>query len=237
MEQLFSSENVAVASLALLAIGFLKFILYYKAFNIPIVDYIDLSEIITLFADNIATASLVILILALPYAKLINAHLASADFFTRLEGYLNVLIPILFISGMVLMVTIIVLWRRPRIHGFELSRFVIVWPIIAFVIPVLVLEIKRIFEPQVATSLIVVLALSINFALLVILATLNEIKKVKEFGYFQGVIIKFATSEIVSTAEEYFVGKTKSFVFFYSPKSRTSTAYSTADLRSISYSS
>ncbi|RZK39205.1 MAG: hypothetical protein EOO61_07375 [Hymenobacter sp.] len=94
MEQLFSSENVAVASLALLVIGFLKFIFYYKAFNIPIVDYIDPSEIITLFADNIATASLVTLILALPYVKLINASSASTDIFTRLEAYFELLIPI-----------------------------------------------------------------------------------------------------------------------------------------------
>jgi len=236
MEQLFSSENVAIASLALLSIGFLKFILYYKAFNIPIVDYIDPSEIITLFADNIATASLVILILALPYAKLVNTPLVGVGIFVRLETYFSLLFPIVFVSGIALIATIAILWKRPKIHGFELSRFVIVWPIIAFVIPVLALEIKKLFEPQVTKPLIIILALSISFALLVILATLNEIKKVKEFGYFQGVVIKFATSEVVSTTEEYFVGKTKSFVFFYSPKSKTSTAYSTADLRSISYS-
>jgi hypothetical protein len=236
MEQLFSSENVAVASLALLAIGFLKFILYYKAFNIPIVDYIDPSEIITLFADNIATATLVIFILALPYAKLINIPLASTDIFVRLETYFNLLAPIVFVSGVALIATIKILWKRPKIHNFELFRFVVLWPVIVFVIPVLVLEIKKLFEPQVTSSLIIILALSINFALLVIIATLNEIKKVKEFGYFQGVVIKFVNSEIVSTTEEYFIGKTKSFVFFYSPKSGVSTAYSTADLRSIRYS-
>lgn len=236
MEQLLSSENIAIVSLALLSIGFLKFILYYKAFNIPIVDYIDTNEIITLFADNIATASLVILILALPYIKLINIPLVSMGIFIRLQTYFSILVPIVFVSGMALIATVAILWKRPKIHSFELFRFVIVWPIIVFVIPVLILEIKKLFEPQVAKSLIVILALSVNFALLVILATLNEIKKVKEFGYFQGVVIKFATSEIVSTTEEYFVGKTKSFVFFYSPKSKTSTAYSTADLRSISYS-
>ena len=41
MHQLLTTENIGLLSIGLLATGFIKFILYYKAFNIPIIEYIE----------------------------------------------------------------------------------------------------------------------------------------------------------------------------------------------------
>ena len=237
MNQLFSSENIALVSFALLAIGFLKFILYYKAFGIPIIDYVDPSEIVTLFADNIATASLVTVLLVVPYAKLTNASLLinSGSFFSRLQYYCVSLLPVMVVSIVLLIIVISILWKRSKIYNFELISYVLSWPLIIIAIPIVVMELRTTLEFNISPQVTVAITLIISFGFLVMLATYNEIKKVKKFGLYKNIIVKFAASEVMSNTDEYFIGKTKSFVFFYSSVNKTATAYAASDLKSISY--
>ena len=240
MESFFTSETIGIISIALLIVGFLKFILYYKSFGIPIVDYIDPSEIVTLFADNIATASLIVFVLAIPYLSIILPYnLAGVDiglhFMSRLNSHFSVLGILIVISGMVLIALIAFMWKRKRIYNFELVRFVWAWVLIAIVLPMITLETSAYYKIQSFQYYIVIVSLILSFALLILLATWNEIEKVKNHGDSNGTLVEFEDCTMKFIATDLYVGKTKSYLFFYSAITKSSTAYSTSKLKSIQY--
>ena len=239
MESFFSSQTISVISLALLIVGFSKFIIYYKAFNVPIVDYIDPSEIITLFADNIATASVIVLILAIPYVGLILPYnLSGIDiglgFFQRLSMHLSLLLPVIFVGFVFLLVFLSILWRRPKIENFELVSYVWAWPVITMLVPTVALESSAYSGIQSLQQYVIIFSLVVSFTTLILLATWNEIQKVKA-GYFSNVEVEFESNTLKSSATEFYIGKTKSYLFFYSTQTKASTAYSTGKLKSIKY--
>jgi hypothetical protein len=239
METFFSSQTISVISIALLVVGFSKFIIYYKAFNVPIVDYIDPSEILTLFADNIATASVIVLILAIPYVGIILPYnLSGIDiglgFFQRLSMHLSLLLPLMIIGFVFLLVLLLILWKRPKIEKFELVRYVWAWPIITMLVPMVALESSAYSGIQPLQQYVIILSLVVSFTTLILLATWNEIQKVKA-GYFSNVEVEFENNTLTSNSTEFYIGKTKSYLFFYSTQTQTSTAYSTGKLKSIKY--
>jgi hypothetical protein len=239
MEYFFSSQTISLISLALLVVGFSKFILYYKAFNVPIVDYIDPSEIITLFADSIATASMIVLILAVPYISLIMPYnLSGVDvgigFTSRLAKHTDLLLPLMIIGFVFLVIALAILWKRPKIKKFELTRFVWLWPIITVVVPMLVLETGAYTTMQPFQQHVMAIALIVSFACLVFVGTWNEIEKVKA-GYFNKVVVELESGAITSSPTEFYIGKTKSYVFFYSTVDKASTAHSSSKLKSIKF--
>ena len=239
MESFFSSQTISVISLALLVVGFSKFIIYYKAFNVPIVDYIDPSEIITLFADNIATASVIVLILAVPYVGIILPYNLSGidiglSFFQRSSMHFSLLLPLIALGFIFLLVFLSILWRRPKVERFELVRYVWAWPVITMLVPMLTLESSAYSGIQSLQQYIIILSLIVSFTTLILLATWNEIQKVKA-GYFSNVEVEFENATLKSNATEFYIGKTKSYLFFYSTQNQTSIAYSTGKLKSILY--
>ncbi|WP_157886786.1 hypothetical protein [Hymenobacter sp. PAMC 26628] len=239
MESFFSSQTISIISLALLVVGFSKFIIYYKAFNISIVDYIDPSEIITLFADNIATASVIVMVLAVPYIGLILPYNLSGidiglEFFERLSRHFSLLLPLVAVGFVFLVVFLLILWRRPKIENFELARYIWAWPTITILVPMMSLESGSYYSIQSFQQYVIILSLIISFTFLILLATWNEIQKVKT-GYFSNVEVEFESDTLKSNVTEFYVGKTKSYLFFYSTQNKTSTAYLTGKLKSIKY--
>jgi hypothetical protein len=239
MEQFFSSETIALITLALLIVGFSKFIVYYKSFGVPIVDYIDPSEIITLFADNIATASVITLVLAVPYFGLVLPYNLSGldkglNFIDRLSKHLDLLLPMM-LGGLAFIIAVLIfLWKRPRINRFELSRYVWALLIISVLLPLVSVEIGAHVVTSNSQQLAVDVALILSFSFMILLATWNEIEKVKR-GYFSNVEVQFDDLIIKSTATNYYIGKTKSYLFFYSADNCAPIAYSTNKLKSINY--
>ena len=239
MESFFSSQTISVISLALLLVGFSKFIIYYKSFNVPIVDYIDPSEIITLFADNIATASIIVLILAIPYVGIVLPYNLSGianglGFIQRTNMHFILLIPLISIGFIFLLVFLLILWKRPKINKFELVRYILVWPFITIIVPMLALESSAYSDIKSFQQYVIICSLVLSFTALILLATWNEIQKVKA-GYFINVEIEFESNIIKSSTTEFYIGKTKSYLFFYSSQTKTSTAYSAGKLKSIKY--
>lgn len=96
MENFFTSESIALLTLGLIIAGIIKFIYYYKAFNIVILRYIESSEVLVLFADNISIAAGAVLLLLPPYMYSILPYVqsracANCSLFERFSDYWHIL--------------------------------------------------------------------------------------------------------------------------------------------------
>ncbi|MFC4792245.1 hypothetical protein ACFPAF_09140 [Hymenobacter endophyticus] len=239
MNQILSAESIGLLSIALLMIGFAKFILYYKSFNIPIIEYIETSEIITLFADNIAIAICVSLFSALPYYFVITPYLSTNidnhNITSILYYFLDKSFPLLIIASVIVFSIIILFFKRTKIYTFELISYIALIPLLAIFLPAIILMIFINLEINSKTDSLLITSMIINFCIVILLSTINEIKKVKHFRYYNQIIVEFENETLTSDDDFYFIGKTKSHVFFYCLSKNSSIAYNTSKLKSIQY--
>ena len=231
------TEGLGILSVILLITGFVKFIIYYKFFNIPIIEYIEPTEIITLFADNIATAAGAILLLILPYIKILLSLILSNTINSILTVINEWSVPILsfLLITEIMILMIILLFKSNKIEIFELTSYSVIIPIIITIIPLFIIFVNSYSNISLSNGILIVISLSISFFAMILLATINEIVKVKKYGYYSKIIVRFENEIISSTNNFYYVGKTKNFVFFYSSHEQSSTVYSSKNLKSITY--
>jgi len=239
MENFFTSESIALLTLGLIIVGIIKFIYYYKAFNISILRYIESSEIIILFADNISIAAGVIILLLAPYVYSILPYIQTqasinCTLFIRMDNYWHVLRFHIFYQSIIAIIAVTFTLTRKRITRYERLTYFPLSIIVICVLPFLTLELGHWAVPAMEPTNVVSLGLIANFIVIILLATHNEIYKVKECGFFINTFVKFE-DDIIIPKDSYFVGKVKSFIFFYKPADKQSITYSTSKLKYIKY--
>lgn len=239
MENFFTSESIALLTLSLIIVGIIKFIYYYKAFNIAILRYIESSEVLVLFADNISIAAAVVLLLLPPYMYSILPYIQSdasinCSLVERLNDYWNVLAIHFIYQTAIAVVGILFTFTRKRITGYERLTYLPLSVLVIFILPFLTIEAGYWAVPVMKPASVVVLGLIANFVVLILLATYNEIYKVKKREFFNNMVFEFEDDTVIPEGT-YFVGKVKSFIFFYNPIDDESITYSTSKLKSIKY--
>lgn len=239
MENFFTSEAIALLTLGLIVVGIIKFIYYYKAFNIAILRYIESSEILVLFADNISIAAAVVLLLLPPYMYSILPYLqskasANCSLFERFGDYWHVLSVHFFYQSIIAIAGILFTLTRKKITAYERWTYLPLSLLIIFILPFLIIETGYWAVPIMKPATVVTLGLIANFVVLILLATRNEIYKVKKRGFFSGMEFEFEDDTVIPVGS-YFVGKVKGFIFFYNPTNNESITYSTSKLKCIKY--
>ncbi|UOR04161.1 hypothetical protein MUN82_14550 [Hymenobacter aerilatus] len=239
MENFFTSESIALLALGLIIVGIIKFIYYYKAFNIAILRYIESSEILVLFADNISIAAAVVLLLLPPYMYSILPYVQSEanvnySFTERLSNYWSVLSTHFIYQSIIATAGIIFTFIRKRITKYERWTYLPLSVFIIFILPLLTIEAGYWAIPVIKPANVVMLGLVSNFIVLILLATHNEIYKVKKRGFFNKMSFEFEDNTVIPN-DAYFVGKVKSFIFFYNPINNESITYSTSKLKCVKY--
>jgi hypothetical protein len=239
MENLFTSESIALLTLGLIIVGIIKFIYYYKAFNIAILRYIESSEVLVLFADNISIAAAVVLLLLPPYMYSILPYIQSGasanySFFERLTNYWHVLSVHFIYQSVIAIVGILFTFTRKKITGYERWTYLPLAVLVIFILPFLTIEAGHWAVPAMKPTSVVTLGLIANFVVLILLATRNEIYKVKRRGFFSKMVFEFEDDTVLPDGL-YFVGKVKAFIFFYNPNNDESITYSTSKLKCIKY--
>jgi len=239
MENFFTSESIALLTLGLIIVGTIKFIYYYKAFNIVILRYIESSEVLVLFADNISIAAAVVLLLLPPYMYSILPYVRSeasvnCSLIERLNDYWNVLSTHFIYQSVIAVAGILFTFTRKRITGYERWTYLPLSVLVIFILPFLTIEAGYWAVPVMKPASVVMLGLIANFVVLILLATHNEVYKVKKRGFFNKMAFEFEDSTVIPD-DTYFVGKVKSFIFFYNPINNESITYSTSKLKCIKY--
>ena len=219
---------------ALLVIcGVVKLYIYYKSFGISIIEYLDLSEILILFFDNILSY-LVVLIIGL-FSGFNFIHnleslgyffdfLLQNNFWWRLLIYVKVNSSIIWIMTVFIAGTCLYQYLNSGVHKYEMWLLATTGIITLFLMPVLYYEI-RIFAcnhylKEMPPQLILMVIMAIFLVLLSMANALNEQYKVKKLLYYKGSSFTINDKIVESTSEFYYIGKTQKYVFFYEPMKR-----------------
>ncbi|RYE20861.1 MAG: hypothetical protein EOP45_10405 [Sphingobacteriaceae bacterium] len=236
MDKFFTTENLGLLSAGLLVAGVIKFILYYKAFNVEILKYIESSEILLLFADNISVAGLTILFLTPPYVYglmpyLQNSDIADYSFSNMFHVYWNLIGFHVKYQVVIFISAIVFSFSRSKITNFERITYLFLGFVIVFVLPLFTLYIPILNGGAVNPGITIVAMLIANFFVMIMIATYNEIFKVKNRKYFSNTKVEFDGLSVPNGA--YYIGQVKSFIFFYNPTLRQSTTFKTDKIKEM----
>ena len=238
MDKFFTAENLGLLSAGLLVVGVIKFILYYKAFNVEILKYIESSEILLLFADNISIAGLTVLFLIPPYVYGLMPYLQSGNvayysFGNMLHVYWALMGFHVKYQVVLFLIAIIFSFSRSKITNFERVTYLLLGFIAIFILPLFTLYIPILNGGAVNPSITIVVILITNFFVMIMIATYNEIFKGKNRKYFSNTKVEFDGLSVPNGA--YYIGQVKSFIFFYNPTLRQSTTFKTDKIKEIVY--
>jgi magnesium-transporting ATPase (P-type) len=239
MESFFTGETIGLLTAALLVLGTVKFILYYKAFNVEVLKYIESSEVIVLFADNISVVGSVVVLLLAPYVYTILPHvLSGANEYSSLFQFMKscwfLLIVHIKYQSILAVCVILFSFTRKKITNFERLIYFILSFAIIIILPFMTLYLAQYAKEFVKPTTIIAIALILNFLVMVLAATGNEIYKVKSKGYFLNTKVEFEEGlEVPKNA--YYIGQVKGFIFFYEPSENKSITFKTDKIKSVVY--
>lgn len=185
-------------------LGVIKLAFYYYYFSIPIIEYLELSEIVTLFLNDIILYFLLLIPFALFY------------WVTKFDWLLLVAYAVVFCLG--------VLSGLNYSLKYKSQILLFIFCVILFSTSTLFLKLM----PRKKIESIQAPLLLIFFTLVIFIVAYTSrlsAKEVYRHNTFSGTEVVFSDTLIRSNDSVYFVGKTKNFVFFYDIKGYTPIIY------------
>ena len=224
----------------LVACGVLRFYIYYKMFNISILRFIDISEILILFMDNL-----------LGYFAIIVPSALNIFFLVKFSGHFAKYKPISFVelirdqlpvSGSFFVGTCtgaiiyFLLSKNLKLKDLFLLivliiLFIILFPAVFYYTNAFLIDYLK---TQMDLSTLLLLFICFFLICYTVIISYLEVDKVKHMGFYKSVKIKFKSEPIINgTPEKFYIGMTKNFIFIYEKSIATTTVYKMNDLESI----
>lgn len=226
--------------------GIIKMKLYYNSFNINIVDFLDASEIIFAFISDfipyvVITLFMFLFLFFLDTKKDVEVRddykdniILEKHLLRRLWLYIK-LFPIILIYAIVLILLLIATF----IWNFSIIPFLIPFCIILAyqIYGILVLEYKRhyynhykSFPSPTFTNIILIMG---AFFMYVIVNVYLDVNSVKESKKYLGTSFKIENNNIISDSTNYYIGKTKNYIFYYQEENKSTKVYPIKDMKEI----
>lgn len=217
---------------ALVVIGFVKLYLYYKMFNINIGDYLELSEILVFFLDDLFIYILVFAYLTFKFLRKYNesSNIQNQDgghFLSDEKTYRKKL--------KIGIISLLVIAALSTIFYFllPLKSFLIFIPVVILIIWAIIhyytrqLVVNQVIKNKSTYELI-------HFSYLVILVVcymaISEAETNKLYGYAYADEIEYKDQIIKSDSTQFFIGKTKNYIFYYNKEEHKTTAFPLKDV-------
>jgi hypothetical protein len=220
----------------LIFLGMLKLTIYYNAFNIKINHFLEITEVLTAFFNDLifvsVTFAVVILINFLMITdselqtdnKFHNDYVNEKSLKKRIVAWLKKLSLLLICD-----ILFLVMWIVSKILHKNILSSTSLWVGInvQFVLMFLLIEYKRkhfiVYNRPLGASLYNTILFSIVVVIAILTSTYNEISYVKEKKKYINTSFKVKEQEIISDSTHYYIGQTKNYLFFYDEtKNRTS---------------
>jgi hypothetical protein len=236
------TENLPVLSIGLLLFSLFRLLLYYSVFNINIIDYVDIGEIISLsLASYIPAIFMVSLIILAVYfaqdSELLSVHnperflkiQAPESVFKRFYSFVNdigkynAFVPFLgYFIGAVLYYD----KQETAIGVLIISTFFFVNTYYNF----LILEVSRKKKSLTGTGLSTLTSNAIKITMLVTYITyfytyVDATVKIRDTSY-KNVTVGMSGKIIKSSNKFRYIGKTKDYIFFYQTDKKLGKVYS-----------
>jgi hypothetical protein len=220
----FNFDNLLkIAIPVFILLGFTQLTAYYNEFNFPIIQYIDYTEIITVFLGNFYTSAL--LLFPLFMAAIIKQFTESES---EISSFMIFFIVIMF--GLVISINF--LYTYNVIHSFSQQKWII--EIESFIIIILLRYIENLsvnnrkfvkFKNSEKFNWFVVLVVIIVQLFYISLMGKWDADAVKKHHLFSGTTIILDSTEIKSNSNFYYIGKTNKYVIFFNQLDSSSTVY------------
>lgn len=198
--------------------GFLKLYIYYDFFNIDIINYLDFSEIITSFLDDIVL--LLSIILPITTIVLFSAFFSKSKYFNHMKNEKEDVVSrslrryrfynkfrvfiTLFANSIITILGILVFFKFSELIGLVVGVFFLFN----------IVSIFSVYKTgKILKGIDLLLVISIILFLATYLKTYKEVRdtKVGEFGNYK-VYINDGTRYVLSK-NDYIIGKTKNYLF------------------------
>jgi len=226
-------EFLGYAGPFIIFLGVLRLTTFYGAFHVQIIPYLDFAEILTSFLD-------VLIIVAVQAVfgiiqnflsrsksevegeienkvKLRNQH----SFIKRLRIYLGMLAPLLIVWALIsLGFYICQLFHISPLNKGFLTYLITIIAVIVFILVFHEVELKHERDQSSHnTRMLMTLLLWSLFSIgLVFTLARNQINNILDEHATMGTKIVLDDRELISDKQNYFIGKTKNFIFFYHEK-------------------
>lgn len=223
-------EYLPLASAVFLILGALRLIFFYKFFGINIVSFIDLSEILTLsfsFFINCVFIALIFFIIFIP--SITDSQIKGIE--DRKTGAVALLVIISFFVYFYFSIYDV---NKDYIIDFRVSKdtigaFVVVLLIAIFssrILPVIKRRISYYFGYNVSANTSASLVSLLGMCILCVLQSRDSARDILLKKRPEHIEIKLDSTLIKTSYSYRFIGKTKSYIFFYNTKTDVSDVYS-----------
>ena len=228
--------------------GILKLSIYYKGFNIAINDYLELSELLTSFASDITFYTILFVVLGVLFYLaeeieetikingLIEKAMRENSLIKRLKLYTTAFKTIPFFLLIIISTSILYFFKKIDLY---LTVLFLISMFITLTIPLLLFEIEKKyltlsgerFDP----SFKQIVSLLLLLVFIVITSSFIEIHDVKKNKKYIGTKFQIDESIMTSDAQNYYIGKTNKFLFFYKSQANETIVYPMYRIKMISF--
>lgn len=241
----YKFEAYSIVAVIILISGLLRLYIYYKAFNISILPFLEPDEIGTIFFDNLLYfllfAALNTTIFVLFYSPVQNniGDLEELPFNKRAKKY-GLLKPKKIIAFVLLTsLMFFFYWNSDRIQLYEFLLWIMLVVIALYLNPIVILEINRSIK-QKGVELnhlsVYFLVAALNLFAFAGLSGYNEANKVKNHEYYSGTEFSIDNGGLfVSDEKNFYIGKTKQFVFFYDKENQETKVVPIGKITTMKY--
>lgn len=207
----------------LILLGAIKQILYYSFFNFPITEYISISELVTLFFNDILGILFVFFILIVLYVFFSKSNrferfkrfVLEDDFKTKFDK-LN---PVKSIFSLIFLSVLFVIYCYLFFTSINEG---IITLLISYVITGIAFQIFHVLWKNYGVNMFENDMLILMFAFLSLLFTIRsayfDYKMVRYKGRYLGTSIRTMEKVVTSNTNCLFIGKTQRYVYFYNVK-------------------
>lgn len=228
----------------LIVVGYLKISLYYKHFNIEIINYLEFSEILTIFLPDILKYSFFIFLgiganflmesktETEKYQNIKNEITNSTKLKDRLKNHYKLNKELFWLSILILFIHIMnFIWFRERFWGVLMETFII--PSL-LLFNILLLEFRNkykslynnYFDPTI-NNIILIIFMFFLFTLSSVNSEIKKTEKKQELKIgFTYLSQNFSTNKSLK-----YIGQTRNFLFLYDLERKESRVFEISELR------
>jgi hypothetical protein len=240
---------ISIVGSLLLCAGIISQTIYYFFFNIPITEFLSISEILLLFTQDVIRYIIIFILLffiglltnyrrpAFRNKRLFINYTSTKSFWLRFRQYaeyrFNSLIYYFF--GAVTLVAL--LYEKAKIAYLFALYFSI--ELIYYIIRFLLLENRRLLRLKGAlkkedSNLNLSFSLGLHFIFFILCWTLIDVQRVKYEQRYINVSFRLSTDTLIkSDSTRYYIGQTDKYLFYYDSKVNVTTVYKKDDVKQL----
>ena len=231
----YKFQAYSIAGAIILIGGTLRLYVYSKCFSISVLPFLEASEIITIFFDNLLYF---LCFLILNFLVIVFLYKKTSKLYSRTTktSFCERLLKFGFIKrnkiiSFVLLAVVLFFISKNRDHDsfYEFYLWLGLLLVAISINPLVYFEFKYLVSKRnfaLDKLTLIFLISAINLMFFAFSSGMNEAYKVKNKQYYIDTEFEIDTcNTIISTIDYYYIGKTKQFIFFYDSKKKETDVF------------